>query len=157
MQFKAFILAALAGASAVSARTIKAPHSRRTVTTVGLPNPNFSVSKNLAAGIDVTSVQAFPVDLPATECTLFWQAQPGFHVTQSGSTQINVFSVDGNAPGALVGTFTINSFDGAPHDINTFECRDPLTVRFEIASDEQPGSVSFTANGASGIFLEYTH
>ncbi|KAK7751809.1 hypothetical protein SLS62_006295 [Diatrype stigma] len=158
MQFTTFVLAALAGSSITSARAL----ARRTVTTtVGLPNADFHIRTDPAAGVEATSVQAFPVDLPATECTLFSLFQPGFVVdqTQNGvpkPVQINVFDVDGNAPGALVGTFTINK-DGRPHDINSFQCRDPLTVRFEVAADNGlPGSVSFYADGQNGIFLDST-
>ncbi len=154
MQFTTFILAALTSASAISARSVQ-PQRRSTVT-AGLPNPAFSISKDLATGTNVGSVQAFPVDLPATECTLFWKFLPGFYVGQQGASQINVYAVDGPAAGSLVGTFSIGVQDGLPHDINTFQCRDPLTVRFEIASDSQPGSVSFQANDQNGIFLEYT-
>lgn len=170
MQITTIVLAALAGSSPlVSARALASqpqqPPRRAVTTTVGLPSPSFSIHADPAGGIAEASVQAFPVALPATECTLFWQFQAGFPVAQSlglapgaAAPQINVFDVDGNAPGALVGTFAIGAQDGRPHDINTFQCRDPLTVRFEIAADAgQPGSVSFQADGQNGIFLEYTH
>ena len=152
MQLTTFVLAALASASAVAARAVE--NQPRSTVTVGLPNPDFNIRKDRGAGVNVASVQAFPVGLPATECTLFWQFQPGFPISQSGASQINVIDVNGNAPGSIVGTFTVNN-DGAQHTINTFQCRNPLTVRFEIASNEQPGSVSFHANQANGIFLRY--
>lgn len=168
MQFTTFVLAALASTTPF-ASAAPAPHSQRrtaTTTTVGLPNRSFSISADPASGAAVKSVQAFPVALPAHECTLFWQFQPGFPVAQSRSPsgqrpQINVFDVNGNAPGALVGTFTIGKQDGLPHTINTFQCRDPLTVRFEIATDSgRPGSVRFEAEDyarKNGIFVKYTH
>ena len=153
MQFTTFVLAALASVSTVSASAVE--NQPRATVTVGLPNGDFNIRKDLAAGINVTSVQAFPVGLPATECTLFWQFQPGFPVSQSGASQVNVFDANGNAPGALVGTFSVGAQDGAQHVINTFQCRNPLTVRFEIASNDQPGSLSFHANAANGIFVKY--
>ncbi|RYO82230.1 hypothetical protein DL766_003204 [Monosporascus sp. MC13-8B] len=149
MHFTTFILATIASASATTARALEP--QRRAVTTMGLPNPAFRIDQA------VDSQQAFRVDLPATECTLFYRFRPGFPVAQDGASQINVRDVDGNAPGAVVGTFSINAFDGLPHVINTFQCRDPLTVRFEIASDDRPGSVRFDADAENGIFLSYNH
>ena len=128
MQFTTFVLAALASVSTVSARAVE--NQPRATVTVGLPNGDFNIRKDLAAGINVTSVQAFPVGLPATECTLFWQFQPGFPVSRTGASQVNVFDVNGNAPGALVGTFSVSDLDGAQHVINTFQCRNPFVSLF---------------------------
>ncbi|KAK3906442.1 hypothetical protein C8A05DRAFT_11829, partial [Staphylotrichum tortipilum] len=87
-------------------------------------------------------------------CTLRARFPPHWEVTDTGLSanppnplSVNVFALDGPAPGALVGTSKFGSAQPWTEErvvvINSFACREEMTFRFEL---EGVGEVGF-ANG----------
>ncbi|KAH8645477.1 hypothetical protein BX600DRAFT_519489 [Xylariales sp. PMI_506] len=156
MQFSTLFVAALSAATAVSARST-ASSRRQTCFVVSPDEYDFSVSQGYGDELefDIGAVSAGP-------CSLIARFSAGFPLYESGSAQLNVFSGEGsNAPGALVGTvgpFALAADGTVAQDVyttvNSFVCSDVLSFTFEIASEDQAGSVSFTSDDYNGFFIK---
>ncbi|TIC92829.1 hypothetical protein CH35J_010573 [Colletotrichum higginsianum] len=171
MQFANILLAALAGAASVSARTN--PTARRQAGAAAHPgcrivpasDLNFGVA-DLTSGTVVTKVLTFPVGPSAAgPCQLVGAFARGFPIDQGGGAlaRLDVRALGGDAPGSLVGSFGPLQVedDVVVRDtlqvINSFQCAESLSFEFEVANDagvEEDINVTFTASALGGFFVQ---
>lgn len=156
MLFTTLLFTALTSVSAASVNTMRLANRQTGPVVIPQSDPNFAIVKDLTQDINVKERQQYAVPHPAgAPCSLIASFEAGFQgIEQSGETLIDVYAIDGPAPGALVGSFRIDPVNGQKTTINSFACRDVLTFDFEISSDERPGDVAFTADVHNGIFLQ---
>ncbi|GKT68252.1 hypothetical protein ColTof4_00675 [Colletotrichum tofieldiae] len=169
MQLNNILLAGLAAAASVSARTT--PSARR----YAAPNPgcrivpasdlNFGVA-DLTSGTVVTKVLTFPVGPAAAgPCQLIGAFGQGFPIDQGGGdlARLDVRALSGDAPGSLVGSFGPLKVENnavvedTVQVINSFQCRESLSFEFEIANDagvEKDINIAFTASELGGFFVQ---
>jgi len=115
-----------------------------------------TVSVYKASGQASTS-QIIAWNLPADAtgpCALRAYFPAGYKVNSYGNSQVNVYDVNGNSPGSMVGTVTFKSDPNQPTDlyINSFQCRSNFQYKFAIATTDGSGSVEFTQGSAAGIY-----
>ena len=125
-----------------------------------LPSPNHHPPT--VTDCNKTETLTFTLPTPASSlqgpCTLraifpqHWEVLDS-QLQASSANQplaVNVYAIDGPAPGALVGT---SRFGGSWEEdrtvwINSFACRDEMKFRFELAGE---GEVSFATGGEGGL------
>ncbi|GJC98262.1 hypothetical protein ColKHC_07088 [Colletotrichum higginsianum] len=141
MQFANILLAALAGAASVSARTN--PTARRQAGAAAHPgcrivpasDLNFGVA-DLTSGTVVTKVLTFP---------LVGAFARGFPIDQGGGALARLDVEDD-----VVVRDTLQV-------INSFQCAESLSFEFEVANDagvEEDINVTFTASALGGFFVQ---
>jgi hypothetical protein len=88
-------------------------------------------------------------------CSLVAKFPAGYAgISNTGYSLVNVFSIGGPAPGALVGTLRFRSSPSEPTyvTVNSFSCRQTMSYRLEIA-DGNVGSVAFSEVPGAGLFM----
>lgn len=76
-------------------------------------------------------------------------------VSVSGSAKINVYTLDGPNPGALVGTTEFGA--GKKATINSFACREQMCFKLEVADESEGKQVDWQELGGvgGGLRLDY--
>jgi hypothetical protein len=106
----------------------------------------YSVDINSSKGVEI----GFTIpDDAVGPCSLMLEMPSGADI--SGSAQVNVFALDGPAPGALVGTTTFAS--GSWATINSFACRPQMCYSLKIASGDS--TLQFMEQEGMGVVMTY--